>query len=77
MHDTGKVLGYHLLLPIGCVKLGEKFAFCSILQAGQRNKRARVLRQNLARGLSYAGSRPVCLRSKRQKMSRNNLWTFP
>ena len=40
------------------------------------NKRARVFCQNLARGLSYAGSRAVCLPSKRQKMSRNNLWKF-
>ena len=40
------------------------------------NKRARVFCQNLARGLSYAGSRAVCLPSKQQKMSRNNLWKF-
>ena len=42
----------------------------------ETNKRARVLHQNLARGLSYAGSRAVCLGSKRPKMSRNNLWKF-
>ena len=30
--------------------------------------------RNIARGLSYAGSPAVRLRSKRRKMSRNNLW---
>ena len=40
------------------------------------NNRARVFCQILTRGLSYAGSRAVCLPSKRQKMSRNNLWKF-
>ena len=45
-----------------------------LLLMAQLNKRARVLRQNLARGLSYVGSPAVRLRSKRQKMSRNNLW---
>ena len=40
------------------------------------NKRARVLCQNHARGLSYAGSPADRLRSRRQKMSRNNLLKF-
>ena len=48
------------------------FHFLLIATHVWTNKRARVLRQNLARGLSYAGSRAVRLPSKRQKMSRNS-----
>ena len=58
----------------GCWRIGERMHFLLVRRVA--NKRARVFCQNLARGLSYAGSRAVCLPSKRQKMSRNNLWKF-